>query len=156
MDVPPAVLDEIAGRLTTSVRSLEGALIRVVAYASLKGEEPTPGLVRHVLRRLGSDTGTETCGIGEILDAAATEFGVERKDLLARDRRPPVAMARQVAMYLARELTDHSLPEIGRGMGDRSHTTVLHAVNRVSASLHSDPAVRESVDKLRSRLGRRV
>jgi len=58
--------------------------------------------------------------------------------------------------HLARELTDHSLPEIGRGMGDRSHTTVLHAVNRVSASLHSDPAVRESVDKLRSRLGRRV
>jgi chromosomal replication initiator protein len=156
VDVPPAVLDEIAARLTTSVRSLEGALIRVVAYASLKGEEPTPGLARHVLRRLGSDTGTEMCGIGEILDAAATEFGVERKDLLARDRRPVVAMARQVAMYLARELTDHSLPEIGRGMGDRSHTTVLHAVNRVSASLHSDPAVRESVDKLRSRLGRRV
>ena len=83
------------------------------------------------------------CGIGEILDAAAQEFGVEREALLARDRRPAVAAARQVAMYLARELTEHSLPEIGRGIGGRNHTTVLHAVNRVSAAIRSDDSMRE-------------
>jgi chromosomal replication initiator protein len=58
-------------------------------------------------------------------------------------------------MYLARELTEHSLPEIGRGIGGRNHTTVLHAVNRVSAAMHSDPAVRNAVDNLHRRLGRR-
>jgi len=148
------VLAEIAARVTTSVRALEGALIRVVAYASMKGEPATPGLVRHVLHRLGEDTAPDACGLGEILDAAAQEFGVERESLMARDRRPAVATARQVAMYLARELTEHSLPEIGRGIGGRNHTTVLHAVNRVSTAMRDDDSVREAVDNLRRRLGR--
>jgi chromosomal replication initiator protein len=154
LEVPAEVIAEIADRVTTSVRALEGALIRVVAYASMKGEPATPALVRHVLRRLGEDTARDACGIGEILDAAAQEFGVERDALLARDRRPTVATARQVAMYLARELTEHSLPEIGRGIGGRNHTTVLHAVNRVSASMRSDDSVRNAVENLRRRLGR--
>jgi chromosomal replication initiator protein len=154
IEVDAAVLAEIADRVTTSVRALEGALIRVVAYASMKGEPATPALVRHVLHRLGQDVATDKCGIGEILDAAAQEFGVEREALLARDRRPTVATARQVAMFLARELTEHSLPEIGRGVGGRNHTTVLHAVNRVSAAMHSDDSVRSAVHNLRRRLGR--
>ena len=154
LEVAPEVIAEIADRVTTSVRALEGALIRVVAYASLKGEPTTPALVRHVLRRLGDDTATDACGIAEIVDAAAQEFGVERAALLARDRRPAVATARQVAMFLARELTEHSLPEIGRSIGGRNHTTVLHAVNRVSAAINSDDSVRSAVDNLRRRLGR--
>ena len=80
---------------------------------------------------------------------------MQRESLLARDRRPTVATARQVAMYLARELTEHSLPEIGRGIGGRNHTTVLHAVNRISAAMRTDPAVRNAVDNLRRRLGHR-
>ena len=153
LKIDEAVLAEIASRVTTSVRALEGALIRVVAYASMKDEPPTPALARHVLRRLGEVTTTDTCGLNEILDAAAQEFGVESRDLLARDRRPTVAKARQVAMYLARELTEHSLPEIGRGIGGRNHTTVLHAVNRVGAELRTDDTVRTAVDNLRRRLG---
>jgi chromosomal replication initiator protein len=156
LEVSDAVIAEIAQRIDSSVRALEGALIRVVAYASLKGDEPTPGLVRHVLRRLGENTSPDACGISEIIDAAAQEFGIERESLLARDRRPTVATARQVAMYLARELTEHSLPEIGRGIGGRNHTTVLHAVNRVSAALRTDPAVRNAVDNLHRRLGHRA
>jgi chromosomal replication initiator protein len=154
IEVDEPVLAEIADRVTTSVRALEGALIRVVAYASLKEEPATPALVRHVLNRLGESTAPDACGIGEILDAAAQEFGVEREALLARDRRPAVATARQVAMFLARELTEHSLPEIGRGVGGRNHTTVLHAVNRVSAAMRSDDSVRSAVHNLRRRLGR--
>ena len=110
--------------------------------------------MRHVLGRLGEDTAPDACGLGEILDAAAQEFGVERDALMARDRRPTVATARQVAMYLARELTEHSLPEIGRGIGGRNHTTVLHAVNRVSAAMRTDDSVRTAVDNLRRQLGR--
>ena len=77
-----------------------------------------------------------------------------RESLLARDRRPAVAEARQVAMYLARELTEHSLPEIGRGIGGRNHTTVLHAVNRIGAAVRTDADLRKAVDNLRRRLGR--
>jgi chromosomal replication initiator protein len=153
VEVDTEVLAEIARRVTTSVRALEGALIRVVAYASMRDETPTPELARHVLRRLGEDTTADSCGLAEILDAAAQEFGVERTALLARDRRPAVAAARQVAMYLARELTEHSLPEIGRGIGGRNHTTVLHAVNRVGTALRTDEDVRAAVDNLRRRLG---
>ena len=156
IEVSGDVLAEIAKRVDSSVRALEGALIRVVAYASLKGEQATPGLVRHVLRRLGEDTAPDACGLSEILDAAAQEFGVEREALLARDRRPTVATARQVAMYLARELTEHSLPEIGRGIGGRNHSTVLHAVNRISAAMRTDTAVRNAVDNLHRRLGHRA
>jgi chromosomal replication initiator protein len=156
VEVSAAVLNEIAIRIDSSVRALEGALIRVIAYASLKGDDATPSLVRHVLRRLGEDTAPDACGLSEIVDAAAQEFGVRPDSLLARDRRPTVATARQVAMYLARELTEHSLPEIGRGIGGRNHTTVLHAVNRVSAAMRSDPVVRNAVDNLHRRLGRRA
>ncbi|HEU0025451.1 MAG TPA: chromosomal replication initiator protein DnaA [Thermoleophilaceae bacterium] len=154
VDVGPDVLAEIAAGVTSSVRALEGALIRVVAYSSLRGQSPTPELVRHVLRRLGVDPGEGAFGIAQIVDAAAQEFGVERAALLARDRRAPVSAARHVAMYLARELTEHSLPEIGREMGGRNHTTVLHAINRVAAGVRSDPRMRTAVDNLRQQLVR--
>jgi chromosomal replication initiator protein len=153
LSILPAVLDEIARCVTSSVRALEGALIRVVAYASLEEEEVTPGLARRLLTRLGADRAPGACGIPEIVDAAAQEFGLEREDLMARSRRPAVARARQVAMFLARELTDHSLPEIGRGVGGRNHTTVLHAVNSVGDAVRTDPSVRNAVDNLRRRLG---
>ena len=152
--VSDEVLAEIAQRVDSSVRALEGALIRVVAYASLNDEEPTPGLVRHVLRRLGQDQSRDACGLSEIIDAATQEFGVPRAAMLGRDRRRHVSRARQVAMYLARELTDHNLTEIGRGIGGRDHTTVLHAINQVSSAVHADPVVRDTVDKLKRRLGR--
>ena len=147
------VVDEIATRVSSSIRALEGALIRVVAYASLKGEPPTAELARHVLQRLGEDEIAGKASISEILDAAAGEFGVKREAILARDRRPDVAQARQIAMYMARELTTHSLPEIGRGIGGRNHSTVVHAVNRVTAAIDTDPTVRTAVDNLHRRLG---
>jgi chromosomal replication initiator protein len=153
VEVSEEVLDEIAVQMDTSVRALEGALIRVVAYASLKDETATPGLVRHVLSRLGPTAHTaDPTGIEAILDAAAREFGVERQALVARDRRPGVTRARQVAMYVARELTGQSLPEIGRRIGGRNHTTVLHAVNRVGDALDTDRDLRVAVDNLRQQL----
>ena len=153
VDLSGEVLREIAAAVTSSVRALEGALIRVVAYASLTGREPTPELARHVLGRLGPAPAPSRRGISDILIAAAAEFGVEPKSLAARDRRPAVVTARQVAMYLARELTDHSLPEIGRGVGGRGHATVIHAINRVGAALETDAELRTAVDNLRRGLG---
>ena len=148
----PEVLAEIASRVTTSVRALEGALIRVVAYASMKGEALTPALVRHVLRRLQADEAPDARSINEILEATAQEFGVELGELKGKSRRRPVAKARHVAMYLAQELTQHTPGEIGRAVGERDRTTVNHAVKQIVAAVDSDQVVRNSVNNLRRRL----
>jgi chromosomal replication initiator protein len=102
--------------------------------------------------RLQPRTAEARCDLAQILEATAKEFRVQSDDLLARGRRPEVAFPRQVAMYLARELTDHSLPEIGRGVGGRNHTTVVHALRRVESKVRLDPDVKEAVDNLRRQL----
>jgi chromosomal replication initiator protein len=156
VEVPEAVLGEIAARVDSSVRALEGAMIRVVAYASLKGEEPTPELVRHVLRRLGDSGPPDACGLSEIVDASAQEFGVEPAALRQRNRTREVVQARHVAMYLARKLTDLPQSVIARQIGARDHTSVLHAEKKIAAAVLADAGVRTSVDNVIRRLGRRA
>jgi chromosomal replication initiator protein len=148
----PDLFEEIAQRVTTSVRALEAALIQVVAYASLKDEQPTPELARRLLKRLSPERTAEPCTVAAILDATATQFGVGSDSLVARDRRPAVSRARKVAMYLARELTGQSLPEIGRGFGGRDHSTVLHAVRSISTEVGRNPELALTVNNLRERL----
>jgi len=150
--VPEETLVEIASRVTASVRSLEGALIRVVAYASLKREEPSPELARHVLASLYPLTAPKPASLDAIQEAAAAEFGISRESLIAHDRRPAVAFARHVAMYLARELTQESLPAIGARFGGRNHSTVLHALRKIEADLARDQKVVDKVQALRRRL----
>ncbi|MFL5826327.1 MAG: chromosomal replication initiator protein DnaA [Thermoleophilaceae bacterium] len=152
--VPDETLLEIARSVTASVRALEGALIRVIAYASLRGEAPTPGLASKVLATL-YPAGTKPSArptVDAIQTAAAEEFGLDTDALLAHDRRPNIAYARQVAMYLARELTDETLPAIGRRFG-RNHATVLHAHRKIADQLKSDDSARSAVNSLRRRLG---
>jgi len=146
-------LAEIATAVTTSVRTLEGALIRVVAYASLRGEPPTPELAHHVLNSLYGVNPRRQATLDDIQNAAATALDVPPDSLLARDRRPRVALARQVAMYLARELTDASLPAIGRHFGGRNHTTVLHAHRHISIELGKRSETTAAVERARSQLG---
>jgi len=144
---------EIARSVPASVRVLEGALIRVVAYASLKGRPATPELAREVLSRLyPGPAEVHSCTPAGIQAATAEAFGVSPAALLAQDRRPRTALARQVAMYLVRELTDESLPSIGAGFGGRNHSTVLHAVRRVPQRMDTDTEVRAAVEKLRAGL----
>nr|MBA2793475.1 chromosomal replication initiator protein DnaA [Thermoleophilaceae bacterium] len=152
VEASPDLLDEIAARVTTSVRALEAALIQVVAYASLRGEPPTPGLAAHLLRSLDSEPRREPCTVAAVLDATAQQFGLGVDAIVARDRRPAVAQARKVAMYLARELTAESLPAIGRGFGGRDHTTVLHAVRSVTTELARNPELALTVHSLRESL----
>ena len=149
VDAGPELLDEIAGRVDSSVRALEAALIQVVAYASLKGESPTPDLARRLLKRLKSNPASGPCTVAAVVDATATQFGLSPEELLARDRRPQVAHARKVAMYLARELTDQSLPEIGRGFGGRDHSTVHSAVRSIGTGVRRDPELAMTVESLK-------
>jgi chromosomal replication initiator protein len=147
----------IADNVSSSIRALEGALIRVVAYASLRGEAVTGDVVRAVLGRLPtpSSQGPRGATLEAIQEAAAEDFGLSRDRLLARDRSPRVALARQVAMYLARELTDISLPEIGRCFG-RDHSTVVHAHKRIAADVAAGGPSSAAVDRLRDRLASRT
>ncbi len=152
--VPDETLAEVARHVTSSVRILEGALIRVVAYASLRGQDPSPDLAREVLDRLHPRADAPRVHtVDDIQEAAAEAFGITRAELLARDRTPRVAFARQVAMYLARELTAETLPAIGRRFGGRNHTTVLHAHKRIAREMAEDRETLATVESLRRRLG---
>ena len=150
--VPEETLAEIARRVTSSVRALEGALIRVVAYASLRGDDPGPELAARVLGTLyGAPASGGGSSLAEIQTAAAEALEVTPESLIAHDRRPKVALARQIAMYLAREMTDASLPAIGRHFGGRNHSTVLHAHRRVAGD--DRDTTRQAVDRARRALG---
>jgi chromosomal replication initiator protein len=147
----------LAETVSSSIRALEGGLIRVVAYASLRGERVTTDVVHSVLGRLPVPSSLPPRGasLEAIQDAAAAAFDLSRDRLIARDRSPKVALARQIAMYLARELTDVSLPEIGRGFG-RDHSTVLHAHKRIAADVAAGGPAARTVDMLRERLDSRA
>lgn len=142
----------IAGRVRENVRVIEGALIRVVAFGSLTGRPLTGDLTREVLDGLYPDTKPPTRhgppSIGEITDAACTRFGLTTDELLSSSRSANISWPRQVAMYLARELTDESLPAIGRKFGGRDHTTVMYAHRRTTARIAADAATRELVENL--------
>jgi chromosomal replication initiator protein len=150
--VPDETLTEVASHVTTSVRQLEGALIRVVAYASLRGDKATPDLAREVLERLHPSAARRQTTVDDIQVAAAEAFDITKDELLARGRTPRVAFARQVAMYLSRELTAETLPAIGRHFGGRNHTTVLHAHKRIAQEMSEDSATLDAVESLRRRL----
>ena len=151
-----AALEMIAEHVDSNVRTLEGALIRVVAFSSLTGRPLTAELAAEVLGNLyprRPEPGTSRRTIDEIQAATCRHFGVSSDELLSSGRSARIAWPRQVAMYLARELTDASLPAIGREFGGRDHTTVLHACRRASARISTDTASREAVEKLFTELG---
>jgi chromosomal replication initiator protein len=128
--VPNDVREMLATRITSSVRELEGALNRLVAYAQLIGETVTMGFAEQTLGELlrGSQ---RRVTIDEIQRAVSAHFDVKQIDLISERRAVAIARPRQIAMYLAKRLTTRSLPEIGRKFGNRDHSTVIHAVRRI-------------------------
>jgi chromosomal replication initiator protein len=153
LDLPDETpLELIAERIRDNVRAIEGALIRVVAYSSLTGRALTVELTREVLDGLYPVTKPPVRhgppSIGEITEAACKRFGLTSEELLSPSRAVRVSWPRQVAMYLARELTGESLPAIGRQFGGRDHTTVLHAYRRTATRIVEDAESRKLVDSL--------
>ncbi len=145
----------IAQRIPDNIRSLEGALIRVVAFASLTGRPVTAELTREVLDGLYPPGPSSTSGrapsLGDVATATCEHFDLTPQELCSQSRVSRIAWPRQVAMYLARELTEESLPAIGRHFGGRDHTTVLHACRRARSRIAEDPVRRAAVDSLRER-----
>ncbi len=152
LDDPDAIVP-IAERVTTNVRALQGALIRVVAFHSLTGRPIDRALVTHVLDGLYPDgVASRVSTVEEIQAATCERLGISPEALSSPDRSARVAWARQVAMYLSRELTDATLPAIGRAFGGRNHTTVLHACRRTTERIASDAEAHELVRSLTASL----
>ena len=142
----PELLPAIARRVPTNIRELEGALTRVLAYASLTGRPASAALVRETLRDLpDADVPVTVATIKQVVSEA---FGIPLPELESAKRSQSVVAPRQLAMYLARELTDATLPAIGREFGGRDHTTVLYAVQKISRRLHHDRREYDQVDEL--------
>ena len=145
------VLELIASRIPTNIRELEGALTRVAALASLNQQEMTVALAEEVLNDLMPEDATPV-DAQTIMEASARYFGISLDELNGSSRVQTIAQARQVAMYLCRELTDLSLPKIGAKFGGRDHSTVLHAVRKITEKIGEDRSLYNQVTELTNQI----
>ncbi len=147
-DIPNDVLEFLAHRIVSNVRELEGALNRLVAHAELMGRDVTVETAQDLLQDLlrASD---RRVSIEEIQKKVAEHFNIRISDMHSPRRARPVARPRQVAMYLSKTLTEHSLPEIGRKFGGRDHTTIIHGIRKIEELLERDPALQEDISLLK-------
>ena len=148
---PPEVLEFIASKISTNIRELEGALIRVTAFASLNRQSVDLDLTGQVLRDLVPNSEVPEITASSIMSQTAAYFGLSLEDLCGTSRSRVLVTARQIAMYLCRELTDLSLPKIGQQFG-RDHTTVMHADRKVRALMAERRSIYNQVHELTSRI----
>ncbi|WP_322748694.1 MULTISPECIES: chromosomal replication initiator protein DnaA [unclassified Frankia] len=152
LPVPGDVLEYIATHIERNIRELEGALIRVAAFASLNKSHVDRTLAEIVLRDLIPDAADPEITAAAIMNATATYFGVSMEDLCGTSRSRVLVTARQIAMYLCRELTDLSLPKIGQHFGGRDHTTVMHADRKIRGLMAERRAIYNQVTELTNRI----
>jgi chromosomal replication initiator protein len=150
--VPMEVLEFIASRITMSIRELEGALIRVTAFASLNRSMVDLALAEEVLRDFIPDGSAPELTAEQIMDAVSEYFGVSVDELRGQSRSRVLVNARQVAMYLCRELTDMSLPRIGQAFGGRDHTTVMHADRKIRQQMAERRTLFNQIAELTNRI----
>jgi chromosomal replication initiator protein len=152
MSPPPEVLEFIASRIQSNIRELEGALIRVTAFASLNRQAVELGLAEMVLRDLVGENDAPEISAATIMAVTAEYFAISIDDLVGSSRSRVLVSARQMAMYLCRELTDLSLPKIGEKFGNRDHTTVMHAERKIRAQMAEKLTVYNQISELTSRI----
>ena len=152
LDVPNDVLTFIASRIDNNIRELEGALTRVVAYAQLNNRPITTELVNEAMKNVYPTQRTTTITLELIQKIVSSFFNINTEDLVSKKRTKEIAFPRQVAMYLCREMTDSSLPQIGECFGGRDHTTVLYAYKTIAETMKNDAKLTSSVNELMQRL----
>lgn len=146
------VAEFIARSIKSNIRELEGALIRLLAYASLTGIELNVGTAQQVLKNL-IDSQEKKVSIEQIQRRVGEHFGLRGQDLKVRSNSKAIAFPRQVAMYLVKQLTSASLPEIGRQFGDKHHTTVLHSIHKIETLRRTDKELNKTINRLLDSLG---
>ncbi|KAF0134910.1 MAG: chromosomal replication initiator protein [Candidatus Saganbacteria bacterium] len=149
VNVPNEVINLIASKVSSNIRELEGALIRVVAFASLSSSDISVPLVEEILKDiLTPKKGNSSVSIDIIKKLVAEYYSVRIDDMSAKIRTKEIANARQVAMYLSRELTSASLPKIGAEFGGRDHSTVIHACEKIKSAIKEDKEVDEALKNI--------
>ena len=152
IELPDDVFLYIANKIESNVRELEGALIRVFAYSSMMNKDVDLPLAQEALVELVPENVAKALTIHDIQRAVCDQFHIKPDELRSRTRQKDIVYPRQIAMYIARELTGLSLPKIGKEFGGRDHTTVLHAINKLEKDIKCDPQVSKIVGKLLERL----
>ncbi|WP_105956881.1 chromosomal replication initiator protein DnaA [Apilactobacillus quenuiae] len=154
IDVPTDTLNYIAGQIDSNVRELEGALSRVQAFAKFKNVKITTDLVSEALKGLNKGQNTIEVNIDKIIQTVSLYFNVSIDDIKGKKRIQKIVIPRQIAMYLARIMTNNSLPKIGVAFGGKDHTTVIHAYDKISESLKDNVNLQNKVDELKEELKR--
>jgi len=151
MRIPEEVLEYIAKQITSNIRELEGALMRVIAYASLNGVQLSKAVA---VKALSDVFAASEAGLTpeEILKAVAEHYNLKLEEIRGAGRRKEVVIPRQIAMYLIREMTHASLPEIGQFFDGRDHTTVLYAIQKIQESLDTDSSLQQAIKSIKERL----
>ncbi|WP_298458933.1 chromosomal replication initiator protein DnaA [uncultured Cellulomonas sp.] len=152
LQAPDDVLEYIASKISTNIRELEGALIRVTAFANLNRQQVDKALAEIVLKDLITDENAEEITASAVIGQTAAYFGLTIDDLCGSSRSRVLVTARQIAMYLCRELTDMSLPKIGQAFGGRDHTTVMHANRKIREQMAERRSTYNQVTELTSRI----
>ncbi|MDD5711411.1 MAG: chromosomal replication initiator protein DnaA [Smithellaceae bacterium] len=150
--LPTPVAHYIASQAESNIRELEGFLIRVGAFSSLTNREVDMDLVREVLKKITKQTAKDEINIEDIVKTTAAKFSVKITDMKSQKKNKNLALSRQVAMYLARKLTDSSFPDIGERVGGRDHSTVIYATNKIKKLLEEDAALRKVVKEIEDAL----
>lgn len=148
--IPRDILEFVAAKIESNIRVLEGALLKICAYASLNNVAVTRELVEDIIGDYSTAHAERRVSLKEIVDLVAVEMDVPEDDIVSKKRSAEIAWARQVAIYLARELTDNSLARIGEFFGGRDHSTVLHSYNKVAELIEEDEQVLWLINDLRS------
>ncbi len=152
LQAPDDVLEYIASKISTNIRELEGALIRVTAFANLNRQQVDVSLAEIVLKDLITDDQTQEITATTVIGQTAAYFGLSIEDLCGSSRSRVLVTARQIAMYLCRELTDLSLPKIGQAFGGRDHTTVMHANRKIRELMAERRSIYNQVTELTNRI----
>jgi chromosomal replication initiator protein len=152
--LPDPIIMFLANRIRTNVRRLEGALVRVAAYAQLSGKALDLETVETLLREILQEEGKVAISVSEIQKRVADYFDIRLADMTSKRRPENIAFPRQIAMYLTRQLTEHSLSAIGESFGGRDHGTVLHACRQVRDRMEVEAKVRQDVGYLEKQLTR--
>lgn len=146
------VIDYIAENVDSNIRELEGALLRIVAFSNLTGKTVDLQMAKNVLRSILDQKKKIVIDSNRIKNIISDHYGVSVEDLDSKKRPKDIAYARQVAMYLCREMTDMSLPKIGADFGGRDHTTVIHAVDKISSEIKADSATKKTIQDLKRKV----